>query len=673
MAFAQDAYPLAEHCPEDYFEARERFRHVSGLNSSVTERIFLPIQAKGPFHSDLSIDITIMGSLERAHKVLFVISGTHGVEGGPGSGIQHAFLTKKKVLPGDTAIIFIHALNPFGMAWNRRVNESNIDLNRNGVSERITPLLYGEIDPIYNPKEIVPFNAGLWKELVGKYGEGKARVVLLGGQYSFPEGLFYGGSQQTESLSVVLKWCRENLTRIPKRARFGIIDIHSGLGAYGEDTLLTYEAPTEAMKNFFGSKMDPAVQMATAGYRAAGVFNKELSDCIKRIDGTASVFAVGQEFGTIDEPKVIQALYEENMVFHHAKRYREVYDPYGKEGRVLAEAFYPREDRWRHAVVEKGLDLIAKSLDFLEVLPYEESYLRVSGIHQIHYSVYGNPEGIPVVVLHGGPGMGCSGNEIYHFDLSRYRVVLFDQRGARRSKPFACLEENTTRELIEDIEKLKKHLGIQKWLVFGRSWGSLLSLLYGEKYPDSCLGFVLQGIFLGRSQDINIFRKDSAEYDALIKKIPEVENESYLVTCYQAVIDPSPSTRLFSAKAFISYFLSTFGIKKDAIDRILEDETAVMGVSASFLHYAVNNLFISEGQALSNLGKIVHLPATLIHGNNDINCLPEQAVTLHEHWPSSDLILVNEAGHSNYEANITHAIRAATDSFLENIDQAFPF
>jgi pimeloyl-ACP methyl ester carboxylesterase len=231
--------------------------------------------------------------------------------------------------------------------------------------------------------------------------------------------------------------------------------------------------------------------------------------------------------------------------------------------------------------------------------PYQEGYLRVSDKHEIFYALYGNPQGIPAVVLHGGPGIGCTEALSSFFDLTRFHLIMFDQRGAMRSKPFACMEENTTQHLIQDIERLKEHLHIDKWIVFGNSWGSLLAILYGERYPNSVHGFILQGVFLGREEDLPLFFTNNV-------------------------------FTLITPKAF--------------------------------LHYAYHQLFLEPNQALLYIGRMQHIPTIIVHGAQDTSCLPEQALLLHRHLENSCLWLVENGSHSLNDPSIASTLIKATDA-----------
>lgn len=374
-SFRTDEYFLTPHCPKDYEQGRAAFIQAAKECYLTSHMESIVITARGPSNSELSIDVAVMGDLKTATNLLFHISGTHGVEAFAGSGIQHEFLTTPpKYIPSDTAIVFVHCLNPFGMAFNRRVNEDNIDLNRNFTDERTTPEAYDKLDPMINPKVPVPFSQEAFLAVcqeVGGYPA--AKKALAEGQYTYPEGLFYGGTQEAEGPQKVIDWLKvtlEDLNREWNDVSIGVLDVHTGLGEHGVDTLLTPEAPTEDMTNFFGEKMSEAMRTATTGYKPKGLFVVRLREELQKITKCAQerFFVIAQEFGTIPEPQVIMALYDESAEFHDAKRNGKEYDPNGPGGQVMLRAFNPDSDEWRHKVVLQGRHLIEQSSDFFGML-----------------------------------------------------------------------------------------------------------------------------------------------------------------------------------------------------------------------------------------------------------------------------------------------------------------
>ncbi len=303
----------------------------------------------------------------------------------------------------------------------------------------------------------------------------------------------------------------------------------------------------------------------------------------------------------------------------------------------------------------------------------DSGYFAVSEKYELFYETHGNPEGIPVIVLHGGPGLGCRDEYARFFDLNRFFVLTFDQRGAMRSKPFACMEENTTQLLVEDIEKLRNHLKIKRWIVFGGSWGSLLGLVYGETHPEACLGFILRGIFLGREQDINLFSRTEAEFEPFqdfLSHIPIEERDDLLAATYKRIMDPDPEVQIKMALAFFRYFALCVISPNDSnkVKDLIKDERQVLSMAKAMLYYSKHQLFLEPNQVLSNLARINHLRGIIVHGSSDINCLPEQARLLHQNWENSRLWMIENAGHSALDPLISQALIEATKSLADEID-----
>lgn len=304
--------------------------------------------------------------------------------------------------------------------------------------------------------------------------------------------------------------------------------------------------------------------------------------------------------------------------------------------------------------------------------PRTEGYLQVSEKHQIYYATYGNPEGVPVVILHGGPGTGCKDEYTQFFDLKLWRVVMFDQRGAMRSIPFASMEENTPQNSISDIEALRKHLGIRQWAVFGDSWGSCLALLYGQAHADSCLGFILEGTFLAREQDIGFFKnmgKYSREaFEELLSHIPLNEQNDIPKACHERVMDQDPRVHMPMACALMRCILldTSAPPTKELLEKMLSNNRKILSCIRAIVHYAYHQCFLQPNQVLSNMDKIEHLPGYIVHGALDAVNLPEQAYDLHKHWKNSELAIVEGAGHSCFDPAITNALVNATNSFLLN-------
>lgn len=303
--------------------------------------------------------------------------------------------------------------------------------------------------------------------------------------------------------------------------------------------------------------------------------------------------------------------------------------------------------------------------------PRTEGYLQVSEQHQLYYATYGNPEGKPVVILHGGPGVGCKNEYTALFDLKYWHVVMFDQRGAMRSIPFASMEENTPQNSIADIEALRKHLGIKQWVVFGNSWGSCLALLYGQAHTESCLGFILEGMFLAREKDIGFFRDlgkySPAAYAEFLTNIPEDEQNDVPKACHQRVMDPNPDVHMNMARALMRCLLldSANPPSPEIIEKILSNDRYILSCMRAIAHYAYHGCFVQPNQVLENMPKIDHLPGIIVHGSQDTVNDPEQARLLHASWSNSQLSMVEGAGHSWQEPAITNALIQATTAFIE--------
>lgn len=307
-------------------------------------------------------------------------------------------------------------------------------------------------------------------------------------------------------------------------------------------------------------------------------------------------------------------------------------------------------------------------------VPREEGFLRVSKIHSLFYAAYGNPEGIPIVVLHGGPGAGCSDVLSRLFDLSRWNVFMFDQRGAMRSEPFASMEENSSQHLVADIEALRIHFGIEKWIVFGGSWGATLALLYGEAHPERCIGFILRGIFLAREQDwlhlVYAMGKIFPEgYEPCLEHIPEEERGDLISAYYRRLFDPDPDVQMRAAEAFMRFdtICATHLPNPAALEQTMQNEKLVLGVAKAFFYYAKNRFFLEPNQILDQIGKIAHLPTIIVQGRWDAITLPEMAYLLHKSWAGSKLWMVPDGGHSSNDPAIAAALATATDFFKEEV------
>jgi proline iminopeptidase len=303
--------------------------------------------------------------------------------------------------------------------------------------------------------------------------------------------------------------------------------------------------------------------------------------------------------------------------------------------------------------------------------PFRHGYLRVSDVHEIYYEECGNPAGKPAVFLHGGPGAGSDKRARQFFDPRHYRIVVFDQRGCGRSRPSASLVENTTWHLVADIERLRKHLGIERWLVFGGSWGSTLALAYAEANPERVSEIVLRGIFLLRHAEIRWFYQHGASeifpdaWEAYREAIPPDERDDFISAYYKRLVGSDQRAALAAARAWSVWEASASFLRSngDNIKKWGEDQFA-LAVARIECHYFVNRGFLrSESQLLDDVPRIRHIPATIVQGRYDIVCPATSAWDLHRAWPEADLRIVPDAGHSAFEAGNSHELVLATDRY----------
>jgi len=303
--------------------------------------------------------------------------------------------------------------------------------------------------------------------------------------------------------------------------------------------------------------------------------------------------------------------------------------------------------------------------------PYKTGRLRVSSVHELYYEESGNPEGKPVVFLHGGPGGGTEGKQRRFFDPKAYRIVLFDQRGCGRSTPHASLEDNTTQALVEDIEMLRKHLGVERWQVFGGSWGSTLALAYAETYPQSVTELVLRGIFLLRKAEIDWFYQQGTSalfpdaWEHYLEPIPKEERHELMHAYHRRLTSSDPAVQQAAARAWSIWEGSTSKLMFDAdfVQRFGEDKFA-LAFARIECHYFVNKGFFErDDQLLANVSKITHLPGVIVQGRYDVVCPMTSAWDLHRAWPAAELVVVPDAGHSALELGNAQALVRATNRF----------
>ena len=313
-----------------------------------------------------------------------------------------------------------------------------------------------------------------------------------------------------------------------------------------------------------------------------------------------------------------------------------------------------------------------------DIEPFDTGTLRVDDRHVLYYEQCGNPDGKPVVLLHGGPGGGCSTKMRRFHDPSRYRIVLFDQRGAGRSTPHADLADNTTWHLVNDIETLRLHLGIDRWQVFGGSWGSTLALAYAQAHPGQVAELVLRGIFMLRRWELEWFYQEGASnlfpdaWRHYRDAIPPVERHDMISAYHRRLTSDDEAVRLAAARAWSVWEGATSFLHLDP-DFVSghEDPAFALAFARIENHYFVNGgFFETEDQLLRDVDRIADIPGVIVHGRYDVVCPVRNAWELHEAWPKADLVITPASGHSAFEAENVHALVEATDRFASAGDQA---
>lgn len=306
-----------------------------------------------------------------------------------------------------------------------------------------------------------------------------------------------------------------------------------------------------------------------------------------------------------------------------------------------------------------------------EIEPYNTGFLKVSDLHTLYFEEAGNPQGKPVVFLHGGPGGGLIANYRRYFDPKKWRIVLFDQRGCGKSTPFAELKENTTWDLVADIEKLRSHLNISTWAVFGGSWGSTLALSYSITHPEKCTELFLRGIFLLRKKEIDWFYQEGCSkifpdlWEEYVKPIPENERHDFVTAYYKRLTSPDAQVRKTAAQAWSVWEGSTSKLMYDpeAASRFGEDEFADAFARIE-CHYFTNKGFFSEDNfLLNNVDKIRKIKTVIVQGRYDVVCPTDSAWALHRAFPEAHLHIIGDAGHSLSEKGITSKLIEYTDKW----------
>ncbi|MGV6818347.1 MAG: prolyl aminopeptidase [Thiotrichales bacterium] len=304
------------------------------------------------------------------------------------------------------------------------------------------------------------------------------------------------------------------------------------------------------------------------------------------------------------------------------------------------------------------------------IKPFHSEFLDVGDGHELYLEQSGSIDGEPVLFLHGGPGGGCIPAHRRFFDPEKFRIILFDQRGAGQSRPHASLQNNTTANLIADIEKIRAHLGIRNWLVFGGSWGSTLALAYAQAHPDPVNELILRGIFLCRDEDIHWFYQEGASrifpdhWEAFVAPIPAAERDDLLRAYHRRLTGNDELARMRAAEAWSVWEgrTSTLQPSPTTVEQFAEPHLA-LALARIECHYFMNHAFLERNQLLDQADRLAGIPGTIVHGRYDVICPIDQAYALHRAWPDSKLQIIAGAGHSAAEPGISQALIKATDDY----------
>lgn len=305
---------------------------------------------------------------------------------------------------------------------------------------------------------------------------------------------------------------------------------------------------------------------------------------------------------------------------------------------------------------------------FPAIEPYATHQLAVTPPHVLYIEESGNPNGLPILFVHGGPGGGTNPQQRCFFDPAIYRIILFDQRGSGLSTPHAELSNNTTQDLVADIELIREYLKIKEWVVFGGSWGSTLSLVYAQAHPDRVLGLILRGIFLCNANDKKWFFEYGTNqifpdhWESFIKHIPENERHDLVKAYYKRLTSTDHDVQLAAAIAWAAWEGSTSSLRPNpALVSFFTEPHHAISIARIEAHYFINNCFLEENQIIKNMPRIKHIPGIIVHGRYDMVCSPASAWDLYKAWPGSELIYSVDAGHAASEPSNTDALIAATN------------
>jgi proline iminopeptidase len=302
-----------------------------------------------------------------------------------------------------------------------------------------------------------------------------------------------------------------------------------------------------------------------------------------------------------------------------------------------------------------------------EILPYNYGHLAVDDLHQLYWEECGNPKGMPIVFIHGGPGAGASPASRRFFDPEFYRIIIFDQRGSGRSLPLGEIRNNTTPLLIQDMEQLRQYLKIDQWHIFGGSWGSTLAIAYAEHHPDRCLSMILRGIFLCRRSEIDwflygmriIFPEQWHKFNTFL---PQDERHNLLKSYHSRLMNPDPEIHMPAALAWSKYegACATLLPSEATVNSFL-DPVVALGLARLEAHYFSNDIFLPENFLMDNIGKIHHIPTTIVQGRYDVVCPIVTAHEVVENWPEANYIIVPDAGHSAYDPSLCRELVKACE------------
>lgn len=311
------------------------------------------------------------------------------------------------------------------------------------------------------------------------------------------------------------------------------------------------------------------------------------------------------------------------------------------------------------------------TLLFPAIEPYRQGRLDVGGGHQLYWELCGNPDGIPVVFLHGGPGSGCGPVHRRLFDPRRYRILLFDQRGCGRSTPLGRLEDNTTHDLVADIERLRLVTGAERWLVFGGSWGATLALTYAQAHPQNVSGLILRGVFTGRRSELDWFYREGASrlfpdaWERFVAPLDLPERDDPIAAYRRLLTSDDRAVRARAARSWTDWEAKTVSMRSMPQHSGMDGQAGEATIAFARIenHFFAHDLWLEEGQLIANAGALANIPGTIVQGRYDVVTPPVTAWDLHKAWPASTLRIVEDAGHAFSEPGTLSSLVEATNRF----------